>query len=625
MSLKTSPASRNHAGEKLVEPPAPDRRCTRCGDLDQSRPVSIYSPDNACCPVCNNPEFSPVYTPEWEAYLAAISEKSQAEKPKKGKKTAIPEDWISGTGQAPAAPSAEDDKPVYALLDVDRVFPDPKNPRKIEESDPTVQELIETAKKVGILEPLLVRIDPYKTGDYRIMAGHRRYFSALWAGLRVVPCLIYRNATEATATEIRILENLQRKDLSAIETARELQAAMVDLNLNQGGLATRFKKSQAWVSHHLRLLNLPEFLQDEITEGRLTKTQGRELAVFADVPAVIDEFVKAYRNCSWGGDDDSEEFISREDFDGCLEAGLETGTRPITSAYRVPFTPTPEQLKLLDVREVIIEGDRERVAVNVELWEQLKVEAEQARKAESAKRNKEAKKARAEQTKGQDKGQADDAGEDDSKQDQETDADASENDRDYKASAERAALNKKIFRYYVSKLQDQLLERAGGLDMSDLFRWLIGLAASGSGPSSERRSGLAAGIAEYRKVPAKPLTAAESWNDTSAIELDECEGIVRQWFKSWCRIPSKSWGTDATPAAVLGFAKVTETTLRNWKVDREFLLLHSIDELRDLAAEWGIQPPSGAGKTELLEFLLANASGKPMPNSLRNVEVVTLD
>lgn len=444
MSLKTSTSSPQTTVGELVEPPAPDRRCTRCGDLDQSRPVSIYSPDRPFCPVCRNFEFSLVYTPEWEAYLKAMEAKAKpkatATKPKVASKSGNPEEWLTKKGQAETAPKPTETVPEFSMINLKYLIEDPNNPRTILPDEPGLLEIVNTAKRCGILEPLLVRPHASLPETFLIMAGHRRFAAAVLANLKEVPCLVHHNATDATATEIRIIENLQREDLNAIETARELRAAMVDLDLNQDGLAKRFKKSQAWVSHHLRLLKLPDFLQEEIDDGRLNKTQGRQLAVFADATAVMDEFVLAYRNCEWDGDEEADESISHESFARCFESAIETGTRPITPGWRVPFNPTPEQLKLLDVRETVIEGDRERVAVNVELWEQLREEELQARKAESIKRNKEQKKARAEQAKERAKGQANDApksapggqrDEDDEdnetpEQDQETDTDVAE-------------------------------------------------------------------------------------------------------------------------------------------------------------------------------------------------------
>lgn len=292
----------------------------------------------------------------------------------------------------------------------------------------------------------------------------------------------------------------------------------------------------------------------------------------------------------------------------------------------------------------MIEGDRERVAVNVELWDQLREEELQARKAESIKRNKEQKKARAEQAKERAKGQANDApksapggqrdeddeddeGDEDGEtpeQDQETDTDVAEDNGESSEEIEGKILNAKVFRYYVTKLQSLLLERAGELTVMELLQWAVGMAASGTGVSSAIRDGVAGGIAAYRKIPMEPIFASNSWIKVMELDVYEVEGTVRQWFKLWCRMPIKTWGTDATPGAVIATATMLDITLKNWQLDREFLMLHSIPQLHRIANEWGLQSDVGFGKTDLVNHLLKNHAGKPLPLSLKNVSPVEL-
>jgi hypothetical protein len=303
--------------------------------------------------------------------------------------------------------------------------------------------------------------------------------------------------------------------------------------------------------------------------------------------------------------------------------------------YLVPFTPTPEQLKLLDVRETVIEGDRERVAVNVEMWEQLKEEAAQTRKAESLERKK---KARADQAKERAKGQANDApksapseqcgeGDEDNEtpeQDQETDTDVAEDNGESSEEIEGKILNAKVFRYYVTKLQSLLLERAGQLTVRELLQWAVGMAASGTGVSSAIRDGVADGIAAYSKRPKEPISASNSWVKVMELDMNELEGTVRQWFKAWCRLPIKSWATDATPSAIIATATALDITLKDWQLDRDFFNLHSIGQLQAIVAEWQLHKILGAGKTELVNYLLKNHAGKPLPLSLKNVSPVEL-
>ena len=139
-----------------------------------------------------------------------------------------------------------------------------------------LEELAENIRKIGILQPLIVRSNGAVKGKLELIAGERRLRAAKMAGLKVVPVLI-RDVNDQEALEIQAFENLHRKDLGPIEEARAFKL------LTDGGkhdvktLAERVDKSEAYVYRSLRLLELPAAVIDLIEEGKLTPAHGHQL------------------------------------------------------------------------------------------------------------------------------------------------------------------------------------------------------------------------------------------------------------------------------------------------------------------------------------------------------------
>ncbi|NUP92833.1 MAG: ParB/RepB/Spo0J family partition protein [Candidatus Omnitrophica bacterium] len=169
------------------------------------------------------------------------------------------------------------------LLDIapERIDPNPYQPRTEFEPE-ALQELVESIRQHGLLEPLLVRRDVPAPGRFQLIAGERRLKAALLAGLSVVPVLV-RDTDEQEMLEIAIVENVQRENLSAIEEARayrRLMDGVVDgaSGLTQQEVAARVGKSRTVVANLLRLLDLPEQVQSSIQEGLLSVGHGKILA-----------------------------------------------------------------------------------------------------------------------------------------------------------------------------------------------------------------------------------------------------------------------------------------------------------------------------------------------------------
>ena len=135
-------------------------------------------------------------------------------------------------------------------------------------------ELAASIREHGVLEPILVRKRP--SGGLEIIAGERRWRAAQQAGLKEVPIFLHELGDEA-AFEAALVENLQREDLNAMETARAFQRLVDDYGHTQEEIATKVGKERSTIANALRLLKLPNDVMDLIENGDLTEGHGRAL------------------------------------------------------------------------------------------------------------------------------------------------------------------------------------------------------------------------------------------------------------------------------------------------------------------------------------------------------------
>lgn len=141
-------------------------------------------------------------------------------------------------------------------------------------NEAALDELAESIKANGILQPILVR--PDATGKYEIVAGERRYRAALKAGLRQVP-IVVRQLTDEETLSLALIENLIREDLGPLEAARAYQRLMNDFGWTQEETGKRVGKSRSAVANTLRLLRLPEVIQRAVERGELSEGHARNL------------------------------------------------------------------------------------------------------------------------------------------------------------------------------------------------------------------------------------------------------------------------------------------------------------------------------------------------------------
>lgn len=164
-----------------------------------------------------------------------------------------------------------DDKKIENIL-IDDIIPNRFQPR-LKFDEEALNNLANSIKIHGIIQPLVLR----KINDkYEIIAGERRYKAAQIVGLKQVPAIIIE-ADDNTSAELAVIENLQRKDLSAIEEAKSFKKLLDRGYLTQEELSKKLGVSQSSISNKLRLLNLPDEVQNALLENRISERHARSL------------------------------------------------------------------------------------------------------------------------------------------------------------------------------------------------------------------------------------------------------------------------------------------------------------------------------------------------------------
>lgn len=183
----------------------------------------------------------------------------------------------------------EDDEDVYSQTDtqssaqgrsrtmigIDQLEPGKGQPRRIFRES-SLDELADSIRQHGVLQPLLVRELPGTDGRYEIIAGERRWRAAQRAGKHEVPVVVL-SITDAQAFEVALIENLQREDLDPIDEAQGYQKLMSEYAYTQEKLAESLGKSRSHIANMMRLLQLPFTVQNFLSDGRLSIGHARAL------------------------------------------------------------------------------------------------------------------------------------------------------------------------------------------------------------------------------------------------------------------------------------------------------------------------------------------------------------
>jgi len=169
-------------------------------------------------------------------------------------------------------------------LKISEIEPNRAQPRKSFDQE-TLAELAESIKQHGVLSPLLVR--PLPQGNYQLVAGERRWRAARMAGLSEVPVII-REMGDTEATEIALIENLQRENLNPIEEAMGFRRLMEEFAFTQEDVSRRVNKSRSSVANALRLLHLPDATLRQVENGLLSTGHAKALLALEEEGQIIE-------------------------------------------------------------------------------------------------------------------------------------------------------------------------------------------------------------------------------------------------------------------------------------------------------------------------------------------------
>ncbi|MFM2124869.1 MAG: hypothetical protein RL328_1320 [Acidobacteriota bacterium] len=174
---------------------------------------------------------------------------------------------------APVVPAVEERKPVAppveqapTWLPLDLINANPDQPRT-KFSEEQLKELAASIQAHGIIQPVIVR--KLRSGSYQIVAGERRCRAAKLAGLPRIPVVV-QDISDAALLEVALIENIQREDLSPIETARAFERLSRDMGLSQDEIGRRTGKDRATIANFIRLMRLPTEVQEMVGNGQLS-------------------------------------------------------------------------------------------------------------------------------------------------------------------------------------------------------------------------------------------------------------------------------------------------------------------------------------------------------------------
>jgi ParB family transcriptional regulator, chromosome partitioning protein len=184
----------------------------------------------------------------------------------------------SGLGRGLDALIPGDDQPPadgIVEIAVDNIERNPRQPRSQFDAD-ELEELATSIREFGVIQPIIVTIDPDQPDRFILVAGERRLLACRKAGLETVPALV-RELTDQGRLEMALIENVQRSDLNPLEAANAFHQLVEDFHLSHEEIAARVGKSRAAITNTLRLLNLVPNVQRALIEAKISEGHARAL------------------------------------------------------------------------------------------------------------------------------------------------------------------------------------------------------------------------------------------------------------------------------------------------------------------------------------------------------------
>lgn len=460
-------------------------------------------------------------------------------------------------------------------------------------------------KARGIDSPLLVvphefTSDLCQMGEgYRLIAGERRLRAAKLAGLTVVPVRIRHGLAESDVAVVRLQENLQRVNLNPIEKARGVKRLISQHNMKQKDVAKLLGCSQGQVANIIRMLKLPPAIAEAMAAGKLSATVARDsLPMWEALSERANDVAEAavnLMNLNW-----EAPYTSQDVEESAVDAVLaEDDCRRLD--HQCPFSMTPKRRKLLDVVQVT---DWCSVTFNVDEYDKL---------AAASKKNEKKTGTKPKASPAEAKANAEAAGL--------SPAEIAKVEREavkQKAAEAREVLAKRLAVYGTSWLQQQVMAAAAeGMTPAQGLRLLLHFAAEQRGNA---RSVGNAHLADcVKKAGGRGVKCDNSWPvgikplpSLLSIADKDVATVATQWLQTAMAADPEAFGSSWRPAAVRAAAVMFGVSLDAWRVDEQFLKLHTIDQLLKLQKEWKLSGTWTAvpTKAKLVEWLLSMDSGK---------------
>ena len=305
-----------------------------------------------------------------EQPAAKAAKPAKASKPaaKSSSKAAKPAAKPSEAAAIPApvvpVPAAEEKtEGSVVMMKIALVEPNRAQPRK-EFDKERLTELAESIRQFGVISPLLVQ----KMDDhYEIIAGERRWRAAQIAGLKEIPVII-RDYSKQEAVEISLIENIQREDLNPIEEAKAYVRLMDEFTLTQEQIAGRVAKSRSAVTNAMRLLRLPDDVQEMLIYGDLSEGHARALLSLPDGGVQVEAARKIVKEGL--SVRDTEKLVKK-----MTRPSLRRVGKTVNPAYELIFKEFEQQLKdSLGTKVSIVSGKKGRGKIEIEYYSDAELE-----------------------------------------------------------------------------------------------------------------------------------------------------------------------------------------------------------------------------------------------------------
>lgn len=187
----------------------------------------------------------------------------------------------------PGLGQEEEDR--YFMCDVDKILPNPQQPRSYFDKE-KLQQLADSIREKGVIQPLLVtKSADDESKPYTLIAGERRLRAAKMAGCEEVPVVLMDETRASESLELALIENIQRHDLNPIEEAKAYQRLMEEFRCTQEDVARKVGRSRTTITNILRLLALPESVQNDVIENRISEGHARVLLRLKEHPERLHE------------------------------------------------------------------------------------------------------------------------------------------------------------------------------------------------------------------------------------------------------------------------------------------------------------------------------------------------